>query len=313
MQSFQYVRHGKEEILIDFICKRFPYHTREKWLENINNAFLTINNNKVSPQTILINKDVTSYERPRSDEPEIDTNYQILFQDEFILVVIKNSNIPVSESGKYYKNTLINILKENENIKELFAVHRLDKETSGLLVIAKNKEIATVLGKQFSNQQTEKIYHAILLGNIQADELIVDKPLKKATEEQSKIRIRQAVLDGGKQSKTIFYPLTSDINLTLCKIKTLTGRTHQIRCHAEFIGHPILGDKLYGQSDDFFLDILKGKNKPIFKPYGILKRQLLHASSLTFNHPSTNEKVNFQADYKDEFSKYSFLKDLLTK
>ncbi|MBU3917671.1 RluA family pseudouridine synthase, partial [bacterium] len=297
MQTFSYTRHDKEETIIDFLVRRFPYQDKESWFECIKVGSIKINDKKVAPHWILKSKDIVGYERQRSMEPEIDDNYNILFLDDFILVVEKSGNIPVSESGRYYKNTLLNILKEKEGYPELFAVHRLDKETSGVILIARTKEVATTLGEQFVKQIPEKLYHAVLIGECKRDQYLVEQPLKKCTPEQSQVRIRQGVNPEGKISKTSFIVEKAYHGLTLAKIKTYSGRTHQIRCHAEYIGYPILGDKLYGQTDDVFLDILKGLCEPVFPPFGKIDRQLLHASSLSFLHPETKQKMTFMSDY----------------
>ncbi|MDH5560932.1 MAG: RluA family pseudouridine synthase [Deltaproteobacteria bacterium] len=306
MQTFQYVRHDLKENLLDFLARRFPYQTKEKWFENITSNAVKVNHSPAVPSLVLETKDLISYERSRSDEPQVDTSFQVLFQDDWIIAVSKNGNIPISESGKFYRNTLLNVVKEQEGIPELYAVHRLDKETSGVIVIAKDPKVATLLGKQFLNGTPEKTYHAVLNGIFETTEVEVDQPIKKTDPLNSKIRIKQMVSPGGKASRTVFYPIESCENLTLCKIRTFTGRTHQIRCHAEHIGHPILGDKLYGQSDERFLALLNGEEKPVFEPFGLIDRQLLHASSLSLFHPISEEKIIFKADFMDEFSKYPF-------
>ncbi len=313
MQTFCYTRHKENEKLIDFLVKRFPYQDRENWLKSIRSGAIKLNGKKTSPGKTLKSKDVISYERPRSLEPEVDDRYLIMYLDRYILVVQKSGNIPIAESGRYYRNTLINILKEKEGYPELYAVHRLDKETSGVLLIARTKEIATKLGTQFVNGIPKKIYHAVLRGEMPDDEVLVERPIKKCGPEQSNIRIRQVVDDSGKPSKTIFKKLACGNGLTLAEIRTFTGRTHQIRCHAEHIGFPILGDKLYGQSDDDFLEFLNNVREPIFGEYGKLDHQLLHASSLSFAHPESGREMQFSTDFREEFSQFETIRRWLDR
>ena len=134
MQTFCYTRHKKEESLINFLVRRFPYQNRENWLKSVKSGAVKVNSKKTSSNKILKSKDIISYERPRFQEPEVDFTYSILHLDPYILVVEKNGNIPIAESGRYYRNTLIHVLKEKEGFTELYAVHRLDKETSGVLM-----------------------------------------------------------------------------------------------------------------------------------------------------------------------------------
>lgn len=309
MQTFSYTRHKKKESLIDFLVKRFPYQSRENWIKSIKTGSLKVNNSIVSSNTTLKSRDIISYERPRSDEPVVDTSYNILHCDDDILVVEKNGNIPIAESGRYYRNTLINILKEKEGFSELYAVHRLDKETSGVLLIARKKNIATRLGEQFLRKEPKKVYHAILRGCFTREMVTVDEPIGRCSPEESKIRIRQvAGAEKGKPSKTQFVAEKIKDGLTLARIRTFSGRTHQIRCHAEYIGYPILGDKLYGQTDDVFLEFLNGGRTPLFHPFGLISHQLLHASSLTFQHPTTDKELIFYSDYRNEFSKFETIR-----
>lgn len=312
MQTFSYTRHEKKETLITFLVRRFPYQNKASWLKCIKAGEVKLNNQTVSPNQVLESRDTVSYERPREKEPVVDDTYQILHQDNWIVVVEKSGNLPISESGRYYRNTLINILKEKEGYEELFAVHRLDKETSGVVLIARTKEVATLLGKQFVQHLPQKTYHAVLKGVFKEDgEIEVDQPIARAKPEEGNVRIRQVVDTNGKPSRTLFKGLKQVGDLTLAEIRTFSGRTHQIRCHAEFIGHPILGDKLYGQSDDFFIQLLNGAVQPVFPPYGKIERQLLHASSLSFSHPETEAWLTFSSPFIPEFSRYDLPAELL--
>jgi len=298
--------------MVDFLVRRFPYQNEEGWLKCIAAAEVKVNNKKVSPYQLLKSRDVVSYERSRDKEPEIDDTYRIIYQDEWIVVVEKSGNLPISESGRYYRNTLINILKEREKFSELFAVHRLDKETSGIVLIARSKVVATILGKQFVERVPEKIYHAITNGEFSVDEILVTQPIKRNSPERGTVRIRQIVDQEGKPSKTLFSARRISGGLTLVEIKTFSGRTHQIRCHAEYIGYPILGDKLYGQTDDFFIRLLNGEAEPLFSPFGKIDRHLLHASSLSFHHPNSNEWLTFESDYLPVFERYKLPAGILS-
>ena len=311
MQSFCYTRHQKKETLIDFLVRRFPYQNRENWISAIDSEAIKVNAKPGQPNQVLKSRDLISYERPRTDEPVVDTSYTILHLDAKIVVVEKNGNIPIAESGRYYRNTLINVLKEKEGFPELYAVHRLDKETSGVLLIARSKETATLLGQQFAAQKPQKIYHAVLKGEFAENEYMVDQPIKKCSEQQSKIRIRQVVDEAGKPSKTRFRAEAKGQGLTLSQIKTYSGRTHQIRCHAEYLGFPIVGDKLYGQTDDDFLDFLNKVRQPDCPPFGTFSRQLLHASSLSFIHPESGKALTFGSDFYRAFSCFPEIKKWL--
>ena len=311
MQTFIYTRHKKAETLIEFLVRRFPYQNQSTWRDNILNREIKVNSKKVKADYVLRNRDIVSYDRPREKEPPVDDQYEILYEDPNIIVVDKNGNIPLSESGRYHQNNLINILKEQEGYSELYAVHRLDKETSGVVLIARKKRIATLLGQQFVNHVPEKSYAAILVGEMKQKQVLVDMPIKKKPKEIAKVKIRQIVDPNGKPSKTMFTAQRKAGGLTLAKIKTYSGRTHQIRCHAEYMGYPILGDKLYGQSDDFFVKILNEEQEPIFPPYGKVERQLLHATSLKFVHPISEREITIQSDFKKQMPRLQAVLNLI--
>jgi 23S rRNA-/tRNA-specific pseudouridylate synthase len=219
MQKFQYVRHTVPEILIDFLCRRFPYQAREVWVDHIEKGAVKIDDRQVSPEYLLETKNVISYERPREDEPGVDDSYSILFEDESIVVVEKSGNIPISESGKYYKNTLLYILKEKEGYTSLHAVHRLDRETSGVIVIARNSEIAELFRKQFTAAKPRKKYQAVLIGEMSETEIMVDQPIKKIGS-QGLVRIRQIIDPEGKPSRTLIKPVRTGNGLTLAEVET---------------------------------------------------------------------------------------------
>ena len=285
------------------MCRRFQYYSQNEWTDNIIVGKIKLNGEIVSPEYILLTQDVISFHRPASEEPDVDRWYEVLFEDDHVMVVVKSGDLPVCESGRYVLNTLLNIIKEERGYNELFAVQRLDKETSGVLVIAKNKVSAAKMGEIISAYEHNKEYHAVLYGTLPEPEVTVDAPLGKAGD-SSIIRIRQKVVTTGKPAKTDFKSVWTDGRLTLAKVVTYTGRTHQIRCHAEYIGCPLAGDKLYGKEDEDFLQLMKHE-----KPYwsdiaGEVDRQLLHASWLSFPHPVTGERMEFSSDYRPFFTRY---------
>jgi len=311
MQSFRYSRQQKVETLIDFLVRRFPYQSEAAWKTCIHNGEVKVNARETTWDRVLQNRDTISYDRPREREPKVDGRYELLFQDQVIVVAAKSGNLPISDSGKYHYNTLLHILQEREGYEALYPVHRLDRETSGIVLFARSPKSAAALGEQFARHIPRKIYHAVLVGMFESAEYLVDQPLKRCSLEQSCVLIRQVVDPGGRESKTLFQRERVANGLTLARISPFTGRTHQIRCHADFLGHPVLGDKLYGQSDVFFLDLQKNRVDPIFESWGRIDRQLLHASALSLYHPETHEWLSWQADYRPQFEPYEAVKPLL--
>ena len=167
-------------------------------------------------------------------------------------------------------------------------VHRLDKDTSGLLIIAKNDEAHLNMSNQIKNREVKKIYYALVRGNVSENEATINMPIGRSTKDRKKM----AVTKNGKEAVTHFKVLERFNKYTLLEVKIDTGRTHQIRVHLSEIGHPVVGDEVYSN----------GKNE-----FGI-KGQLLHAKSLDFKHPISGKELHLEAEIPEEFS--NVLKEL---
>ena len=281
--SFQYVRQGQTESLLTFLERRFRYHDAGEWKKLISKGFVKVNGGKAKPGQILESRHKIVYEPPPVPEPEIDRSYTIIYEDQHILAVTKSGNIPTSPSGKYWFNCLTHVLQDALGLDWLHAVHRLDRETSGVNLFAKSKEAARVLGKSFQQGQVRKSYTAVVWGQMPFKEIFVSAPLRGAHE--GSIHIKQAVHSGGRSSQTHFKLEALMEGASLMTAVPLTGRTHQIRAHASMLGHPVVGDKLYGATESSFLEWMK------FGDRGSADRQLLHATSLEFPHPLTNKTM----------------------
>lgn len=284
--TFQYVRQGKVENLLEFLERRFRYHDSQQWKEHINKGFVKVNGRKAKPGKILESRHKIIYEPPHTEEPEIDPSYSVIYEDEHILAVNKSGNIPTSPSGKYWFNCLTHVLKDSMGLQWLHAVHRLDRETSGVNLFAKSKEAAGLLGKAFQQGQVSKKYTAVVWGQVAFREIFVSAPLRNA--ERGSIHIKQAVHGMGRGSQTRFKLEALMAGASLISAVPLTGRTHQIRAHAALLGHPVVGDKLYGTSEAAFLQWMNTGERDS------AARQLLHATSLEFTHPMTGRDMTVE-------------------
>mgnify|MGYP002411211677 FL=1 len=174
-----------------------------------------------------------------------------------------------------------------QEIGSCFIVHRLDKETSGVLILARNKETHRLLNLSFQNRTVQKIYHAIIAGNPPTSAFIVDQPLRINADRKHRTCVD---LNDGKPAITEVTVITSFSKASLVSAMPRTGYTHQIRAHLSSSGYPILGDPLYGVP-----------GLPILHDDSIISRTALHAYQITFRHPATNESVSFCAPYPDDF------------
>jgi 23S rRNA pseudouridine1911/1915/1917 synthase len=217
----------------------------------------------------------------------------ILYEDSSIVVIDKPSGMVVHPAYGNPSGTLVNALlyhcKDLIGINGVLRpgiVHRLDKDTSGVMVVAKNDEAFHLLTKQFKNRTVEKTYLAIVYGRFSQDEGLIDSNIGRHPSERKRMSTRTRK---GRTAITLWKKIEEFESSTLLKIFPQTGRTHQIRVHLSSIGHPILGDPLYGR---------KGRPGAIHDPFlkecvKRMNRQALHAQRLEFTHPRTGERVQF--------------------
>lgn len=216
---------------------------------------------------------------------------RIIFEDEDFLVLNKPSGLAVHGGTANHHGVIdaLRFLRKDERYLEL--AHRLDKATSGCLMVAKNRKMLNGLQSLLRNRTISKTYTALLCGVIHQESITVNAPLEKRTLDSGEHRVR--IHPEGKKSETTYARLTQFKNMTLVSASPKTGRTHQIRVHAKHIGHPIAGDERYSTPAQYKKHRENG-----------LKRLFLHASKLSFTHPLTNQAVCFEAPLDVELESY---------
>ena len=220
-------------------------------------------------------------------------SYEILFEDDEIIVVNKAPGIYTIEPRHKTDDTVL-YDEIKKSLDELFIVHRLDKDTSGIIIFAKTAKSHKILSEQFQDNKIEKTYYAFVDGNLDLDDdvYLIDIPIL-VTPGRYKVQIS----DRGKPSQTKIRVVESYRNYTLIEAKLITGRTHQIRAHMQYLGYPLIVDKLYGHKKELYLSEIKRKykHKSETPERPLIKRQTLHSRTLAFYHPATNEKMHFEA------------------
>lgn len=237
---------------------------------------------------------------PPANLKELESNIDIIYEDEWIVAINKPPFMASHPAGRYLYGTVISILfqryKNADPEKDIIPhlCHRLDRETSGAIVSSKSDDVRHLLGRQFEEREVRKEYLAIVEGEMEEDEMTVDMPID--TDTHSPIRLKMATVKmGGQHALTRFKVIERVPGFTLVLCKPLTGRQHQIRVHLSSIGHPIAGDKLYGPSEQFFLDYISGELSEDAKKRLILGRQALHAFTITFTHPIHQKDITISA------------------
>lgn len=235
--------------------------------------------------------------RPAAAQPEA-MPLAVLFEDETLLVLNKPPGLVVHPAAGHEEHTLVNALLHHcagqlsgiGGIARPGIVHRLDKETSGCLVVAKNDETHLALSAQFASRKVEKIYQAILCGELPRDR----GEIRAAIARHPSHRKRMAVDDDlGRDARTSYRVRERLRGATLVEAVLHTGRTHQVRVHFQFLGFPLVGDQVYGSRPNLRLADLTGYTAP---------RQMLHASQLAFIHPRTARQLSFTAPLPEDFT-----------
>ncbi len=267
--------------------------SRSKIQKLIDNDNILVNDKKVKSSYILKSDDIINVNMDMDDEVHIvpeDIPLDIVYEDEYLLVVNKPSGMVVHPAPGNYSNTLVNALMYhcnklsgvNGSIRPGI-VHRIDADTSGLLLVAKNDLVHNDLAKQIKEKTVKREYIALVHGIINEDSATIDAPIGRDVNNRKKMAV---TADNSKDAVTHIFVLERLNNATLIKCVLETGRTHQIRVHLNYINHPIVNDPVYG---------LKKQENSSFG-------QMLHAKTIGFIHPITKEYMEFSSEVPQEFT-----------
>lgn len=237
--------------------------------------------------------DIVEIDIPEPEKLEVvaaDIPLDIVYEDDYFAVINKPQGMVVHQASSYKKNdTLVNALLYNlsslsgiNGVIRPGIVHRLDKDTSGLIVVAKNDEAHKSLASQIEKKTARRIYYGLCDGNFKEDSGTVDAPIARSKKDRKKM----AIDEDGRKAVTHYQVLERFGKYTLVRFELETGRTHQIRVHAKSLHHPIVGDELYGGSMNLYKE-----------------GQLLHAKELRLKHPHTGEEMTFTCDVPEYFEK----------
>ncbi len=288
------------ERLDTWLRTKFPAVSRGAIQRLIDEGHIQVDGRQVKPthspragQTVTVHWPEA---RAAEARPE-DIPLEILFEDASLLVVNKPAGLVVHPAAGHDEHTLVNALLHHcagrlsgiGGVARPGIVHRLDKETSGCLVVAKSDEAHLALSAQFASRKVHKIYQAIVCGELARD----TGEIRAAIARHSTHRKRMAVSeDLGREARTSYRVLERLRSATLVEAVIHTGRTHQIRVHFQHVGHPLVGDRTYGNRQNQKLEDLTGYAAP---------RQMLHAFELAFTHPRLGRKMEFKAPLPPDF------------
>ena len=268
--------------------------------KKIEKGEILVNDNRAKESYKIKNEDIIKIILLEPQETQIkaqDIKLNIVYEDNDILVINKEKGMVVHPGNGNLDGTLVNAILNHckDSLSGIGGeirpgiVHRLDKDTSGLMVVAKNDKAHINLSEQIKNREVTKIYTALIRGVLPENEATIDMPIGRSNKDRKKMAVRK----DGKTAITHIKVEKRYKNFTLIKVKIDTGRTHQIRVHMAEIGYPIVGDEVYSN----------GKNE--FNVHG----QMLHSTILKFKHPITNKNLNFEAELPNYFKEVLYKLD----
>ena len=289
------VQDGEENVRIDsFVSNKISDLSRTMIVKLIESDNIKVNGKSQKPSYKIQAGDKISIEIPEIKEVDLkaqDIPINIIYEDDDIIVINKEKGMVVHPAEGNWDGTLVNAIMAHckDSLSGIGGelrpgiVHRLDKDTSGILIIAKNDKAHINLSEQIKNREVKKKYIALVRGIVPENEATINMPIGRSTKDRKKMEVTK----NGKEAITHFKILKRYGKYTLLEVKIDTGRTHQIRVHLAEIGYPVVGDMVYSN----------GKNE-----FGVVG-QMLHAQSLDFKHPTTGKKMHLEAELPEYFKK----------
>ena len=300
---------GQQPLRVDkFMCEKLPHSSRNRIQRAADSGFVHVNDRPVKSNYKVRAGDVVTLmlDRPRHDstiEPE-EMPLDIVYEDDQLMVVNKPAGLVVHPGAGNFHGTLVNAIawhmkdvpSYDPNNPEVGLVHRIDKDTSGLLVVAKTPEAKTSLSVQFFNKTTHRSYNALVWGHFTEDEGRIEGNIARDPKDRLRMTVMAPDSGIGKPAVTHYRVIERFGYVTLIECILETGRTHQIRAHMKHIGHPLFGDERYGGCE-----ILRGNRSASYRAFiqncfKLCNRQALHARTLGFVHPKTHQQMDFTSD-----------------
>ena len=299
----------KEVALLEFLTSRFTYHTRDQWNERIAEQRVLVNDTAAVADRLLRAGETVEFIAQEAPEPPVCFEFAVVFEDYDLMVINKPANLPCHPAGRYFNHTLWALLKTRHCLESPILVNRLDRETSGLLVVAKHTGVEAKCRAQFARRQVVKRYIVLVEGifpdSLQARGWMRPDPEsgvhKRRRFDPSALNPEPRTLPppdgpvGGEWAETDFRRLNYVNGVSEVEAILHTGRLHQIRATLHSLGFPVVGDKLYGPDPMMFVrfctDSLTVEDRRLLR----MDRQALHATELEFRHPGTDHLMRFEA------------------
>lgn len=287
---------NQQFILIEYLAKRFTYYSHEQWSNKIADGDVCVDGRVASGESLVSAGQTISYDAGEFEEPAADCNYTVIYEDAWLFAVNKPGNLLVHRAGRSFKNNLMYQLSQVHvpPYANAHSIHRLDRNTSGVVLIAKSGEIQATISKQFINRNIEKRYIAFLEGSLPLVPQTISAPVLADTSSTRGCSFMVAA-EGKEAITEILLSETLGAHALKVSLRPHTGRTHQLRVHMAYSKHPILGDTTYGAQRSF---------NDILSTYVNLSEQhprhALHCEELTFEHPWLKRECTITAPLPED-------------
>ena len=271
----------------------YRFLSRSSWQRRIRWGGLLVNGRSTRPAVRLKLGDQLLMYYPPEAEPEVDRNIRLLWEDSGVIAVFKPAGLPMHQNGPYQKNTFAEFVAADFG-REWAAIHRLDRETSGIVLCGASQHLRGLLARDLAEGRTHKEYLAVVKGCPDKPQWLVNAPIGDPV--GSAIRIKKWVVTGGQSAQTHFTVADSCADGALLRARPLTGRTNQIRIHAAWSGHVLFGDKLYHPNEEVFLEYFEKRatTDNVVRQTGF-HRHCLHAHVLAFRHPDHGRQCQVES------------------
>jgi 23S rRNA pseudouridine1911/1915/1917 synthase len=294
--------------LDEYLASRFSNYSRSFLTSLIREGKVNVNGRPIKPHYSIKRGDQLHVELPvfkrHTLVPE-DIDLDIVHEDDHLLVVNKPADMIVHPARSHMRGTLVNALMyhceslpESDDEVRPGIVHRLDRDTTGVMVVAKTEAARSWIGRQFEWRKVRKEYLAVVEGAIELDSDCIDLPIGRHPKNREKMAVDR---DEGREAVSVYYVVERFNDFSLVRVEPKTGRTHQIRVHLATLGHPVVCDRQYGRREELYEGDLTGADRRSDEP--LIARQALHAHSITIIHPASRQPATYTASPPEDFQR----------
>lgn len=282
-----------------YVAHRIPRLSRTRVQRILRNLAFDDSGQPIKSNRKLRAGERISIYKPPPEEPEVVRRFAVIYEDDWILAVDKPAGLPVHPTARYFRNTLTSLLAERYGDGRPVLTHRLDSETSGVLLCARDLPTERALKQMFARREVSKTYLAVVRGELAPPLGRIEAPI--GPDPRSAIRVKMGCdVPDGQPALTEYRVLETRGDRSLVELYPRTGRQHQLRAHLAHVGHPIIGDKMYGPDETLFLDYIEEGPTPEIIARAGFPRQALHAARIAFAHPQSGETLDIESPLPDD-------------